>query len=64
MKLKDNTLFSVAKMSIKELQRFYLRLKRDVFSRSGILAKGSSKQLEWYLQKQLKGTMDEVSHPK
>jgi calcium-independent phospholipase A2 len=53
-----------AKMSIKELQRFYLRLKRDVFSRSGILAKGSSKQLEWYLQKQLKGTMDEVSHPK
>ena len=46
------------------LQRLYLRLKRNVFSRSGVLQKGNSWQLEWYLTKQLKGTMDEKSYPR
>ena len=52
------------KLKVTDLQRFYLRLKRNVFSRSGILKKGNSKQLEWYLKETLKGTMDEVTHPK
>ena len=51
-------------MSVTELQRFYLRLKRSVFSRSGILEKGNSQQLEWYLQRVLKGRMDSKLHPK
>ena len=55
---------AIGNMSVTELQRFYLRLKRDVFSRSGFLQKGNSGQLEWYLKQHLKGTMDKISHPK
>ena len=56
--------FTTGNMSVTALQRLYLRLKRNVFSRSGVLQKGNSRQLEWYLSKQLKGTMDEKSYPR
>ena len=57
-------MLAVGNMSVTALQRLYLRLKRDVFSCSGILQKGNSQQLEWYLTRELKGTMNDVSHPK
>ena len=43
------------KFNVTELQRFYLRLKRDVFSGTGRLKRGNSQQLEQYLRRLLKG---------
>ena len=59
-------MLTVGNMSVTNLQRLYLRLKRDVFSRSGILQKGDSNQLERYLKELLQGTMDtnRMSYPK